>query len=184
MALTIAVSGLHGAGTTTIAKALAETFNLRYISAGMIFRQLAKEKGVTLSAFSKIAEENPEIDQEIDERTRIEAEAGDVIIDAYIAGWVARRYADLTFYLHAPLEVRALRIAKRESRNYEEILEETQIREESEQSRFQEFYGIDVTDTRLFDMVLNTEHFNAVATISICTEVVKAYLTSSGTTSE
>ena len=36
MPLTIAVSGLHGAGTTTVAMALAETFNLRYISAGMI----------------------------------------------------------------------------------------------------------------------------------------------------
>lgn len=182
--LTIAVSGLHGAGTTTIAQALAEAFNLRYISAGMIFRQLAKEKGVSLADFSKIAEKNPEIDREIDDRTRLEAEASNVVIDAYIAGWVARRQADLAFYLHAPLEVRVLRIANRESRKYEEILEETQFREQSEQARFREFYGIDVTNTRLFDVVLNTEHFNAVATISICTAVVKAYLTSSGTTLE
>lgn len=184
MGLTIAVSGLHGAGTTTVAKALSEAFNLRYISAGMIFRQLAKEKGVSLSEFSKFAEQNPSIDQEIDDRTRQEAEAGDVVIDAYIAGWVARREADLAIYLHAPLDVRALRIANRESRNYEEILEETQIREQSEHARFREFYGIDVTDTRLFDVVLNTDNFNAVATISICTAVVKAYLTSSGTTLE
>ncbi len=184
MGLTIAVSGLHGAGTTTVAKALAEAFNLRYISAGMIFRQLAKEKGVTLAEFSKIAEEDPQIDQEIDDRTTREAETSNVVIDAYIAGWVVRRHADLAIYLHAPLDVRALRIANRESRQYEEILDETQVREESEQSRFREFYGIDVTDTRLFDLVLNTEHFNAVATISICTAAVKAYLASSGTTTE
>ena len=184
MGLTIAVSGLHGAGTTTVAKALAEAFNLRYISAGMIFRQLAKERGVSLAEFSKIAEKHPDIDQEIDDRTRLEAEASNVVIDAYIAGWVARREAHITIYLHAPLDVRALRIANRESQNYEEILEETQIREQSEQARFREFYGIDVTDTRLFDIVLNTENFNAVATISICTAVVKAYLTSSGTTLE
>jgi cytidylate kinase len=184
MGLTIAVSGLHGAGTTTVATALAEAFDLRYLSAGMIFRQLAQERGVTLAEFSKIAEENPKIDQEIDNRTQREAELGNVVIDAYIAGWVARRQADLTLYLHAPLEVRALRIANRESRNYEEILKETQIREESESSRFREFYGIDVTDTRLFDLVLNTDNFNAVATISICTAVVKAYLASSGATPE
>ncbi|MFX1564971.1 MAG: (d)CMP kinase [Promethearchaeota archaeon] len=184
MGLTIAVSGMHGAGTTTIATALAEAFNLRYISAGMIFRQLAKEKGFSLTEFSKIAEDNPQIDQEIDDRTQHEAEAGNVVIDAYIAGWVARRHADITIYLRAPLEVRVLRIAERENRKYEEILEETQIREESQKTRFQEFYGIDVTDTRLFDFVLNTEHFNAVATISICTAVVKAYLASSGTTTE
>ena len=184
MPLTIAISGLHGAGTTTVAHALAETFSLRYISAGMIFRQLAKEKGVSLSELSKMAEENPQIDQEIDDRTQQEAEQGNVIIDAYIAGWVARRFADLTIYLLAPLEVRALRIAGRESRPYEEVLEETQVCEKSEQNRFREFYGIDVSDLRLFDLVLNTEHFNAVSTIDICTTAVKAYLASSGTTTE
>ena len=184
MPLTIAVSGLHGSGTTTVAKALAETFNLRYISAGMLFRQLAKEKGMSLSELSKLAEKNPQIDQEIDERTQREAERGNVIIDAYIAGWVARRFADLAIYLHAPLEVRVLRIAGRENRKYEEVLAETQVREESEQNRFREYYGIDVSDLRLFDLVLMNEHFNAVATIDICTSVVKAYLASSGTTSE
>ncbi|MDO8056974.1 MAG: AAA family ATPase [Candidatus Hermodarchaeota archaeon] len=184
MPLTIAVSGLHGAGTTTVATALAEAFNLRYISAGIIFRQLAKEKGLSLSVFSKMAEEDPNIDQEIDDRTQHEAEKGDVVIDAYIAGWVTRRVANLAIYLRAPLEVRALRIAGRESRPFEEVLAETQIREESEQHRFREFYGIDVSDLRLFDLVLDTGHFNAVATIDICTTVVKAYLASSGTTTE
>jgi len=184
MPLTIAISGLHGAGTTTVALALADTFNLRYISGGMIFRQLAKEKNVSLSKLSKMAEEDPKIDQEIDDRTQQEAEKGTVIIDAYIAGWVARRFADLAIYLRAPLEVRALRIAGRENRPYEEVLEETIVREESEQHRFRELYGIDVSDLRLFDLVLQTEHFNAVATIDICTTVVKAYLASSGTTTE
>jgi cytidylate kinase len=182
MSLTIAISGLHGAGKTTVAKAIAEAFGLRYISAGMIFRQLAKEKGVSLAEYSRMAEENPQIDQEIDKRTRLEAEASNVVIDAYIAGWVARPQADLTMYLHAPLEVRAIRIANRESRDYDEIVEEIQIRETSQQTRFREFYDIDVTDTHHFDFVLNTEHFNAVATINICIAVVKAYLASSGTT--
>ena len=150
----------------------------------MIFRQLAKEKGLSLSKLSKMAEDDPKIDQEIDDRTQREAEKGNVVIDAYIAGWVARRGADLAIYLRAPLEVRALRIAGREGRPYEEVLAETQVREESEQNRFREFYGIDVSDLRLFDLVLDTEHFNAVATIDICTTAVKAYLASSGTTTE
>ncbi len=176
MTLTIAVSGLHGAGTTTIAKALAETFNLRYISAGMIFRQIAKERGVSLAEFSLMAEDNSNIDQEIDARTQQAAEKGNVVIDAYIAGWVVRRYADLAIYLLAPLEVRALRIANREKRNYEETLKETQVREESEQRRFYEFYGIDVTDLRLFDLILNTEHWNATSTIEIVTKAVETFI--------
>ena len=58
MPITIAVSGLHGAGTTTVAQGLVEAFNLRYISAGMIFRQLAKEKGITLVELSQLAEKH------------------------------------------------------------------------------------------------------------------------------
>lgn len=184
MPLTIAVSGLHGAGTTTVARALADAFNLRYISAGMIFRQLAKEKGLSLSKFSQIAEGDAKIDKEIDNRTQAEAQKGNVVIDAYIGGWVARQYADLTIYLQAPLDIRALRIAKRESRNYDEILEETQVREASQQRRFLEYYGIDVTDLHLFDLILNTERWNAQSTIDICITAVKAYLASSGTTTE
>lgn len=184
MTLTIAVSGQHGAGKTTVAKALSETFNLQYVSAGILFRQIAKERGMTLAEFSKIAEDNPEIDQEIDERTRREAEKGNVVIDAYIAGWVAHRYADLKFYLRAPIEVRALRIANRENRSLNEVMKETRLREESQKRRFQEFYGIDVADMRLFDIILNTETWNAAMTIDICIAAVKAYLTSSGTTKE
>jgi cytidylate kinase len=184
MTLTIAVSGLHGAGTTTVASALADTFNLRYISAGMLFRQLAKEKGVSLAELSQVAETNPKIDQEIDKRTQGEAEKGNVVIDAYIAGWVARRFADLKIYLSASIEVRALRIANRENRPYEEVLEETRIREESEQQRFHEFYGIDVSETRFYDLILNTECWNAASTIELCITAVKAYLASSGMTTE
>ncbi|MFX0169858.1 MAG: (d)CMP kinase [Candidatus Hodarchaeota archaeon] len=184
MPLTITVSGLHGAGKTTVAKALAETFNLRYVSGGMIFRQLAQEKGISLSELSQIAEKDPHIDQEIDARTQQEAEKGNVVIDAYIAGWIARRFTDLKIYLHAPQDVRALRIATREKRSIEEVLEETRVREDSEQHRFYEFYGIDVLDLRLYDVVLNTENINAVASIDICTTAVKAYLASSGTTIE
>ncbi len=184
MPITIAVSGLHGAGTTTVAQGLVEAFNLRYISAGMIFRQLAKEKGITLVELSQLAEKDSTIDQEIDKRTQREAEKGNVVIDAYIAGWVARRSADLTIYLRAPLEVRALRIANREKRDYEDTLAETRDREESEQRRFQEFYGIKVSDTRLFDLIINTERWNAAETINICIAAVKAYLASSGTTIE
>ena len=75
-------------------------------------------------------------------------------------------------------------MAVRDGRGYEEMLEETRAREESQQRRFREFYGIDVTDIRIFDLVLNTETWNEAATITICIEAVKAYLASSGKTRE
>ncbi|GAG01467.1 unnamed protein product, partial [marine sediment metagenome] len=46
--LVITVSGVHGSGRSTHAKKLAETFALRYVSSGTIFRQMADERGISL----------------------------------------------------------------------------------------------------------------------------------------
>ncbi|MBP3444150.1 MAG: cytidylate kinase family protein, partial [Methanocorpusculaceae archaeon] len=39
----ITISGSPGSGTTTLGKALAEKYGLRYVSAGEFFRACAKE---------------------------------------------------------------------------------------------------------------------------------------------
>jgi len=156
----IAISGLHGAGKTTAARALVRKFGLKYISAGTVFRQIAKERGMTLDEFSRYAERRPEIDRQVDGRTANAANEGDVLIDARLAGWMAKG-ADVKILLTAPLELRVKRIARRERRRYEDVLAETERREISEAKRFKRFYGIDVDDHSVFDLVLNTERWSA-----------------------
>lgn len=164
--VTVAISGLHGAGKTTVAKALAKKFGLRYISAGEVFRQFAKEHCMSLEEFSRYAEKHPEIDRQIDERTAKMAKIGDVIIDGRLAAWMAED-ADIKILLTVPIEVRVRRIAKRERRNYQEVLRETVEREKSEAARFKKFYGIDIDDYSSFDIVLNTEHFSKEETLKL-----------------
>ena len=164
--VTVAISGLHGAGKTTVAKALAKKFGLRYISAGEVFRQLAKERGMSLEEFSRYAEKHPEIDRQIDERTARMAKLGNVIIDGRIAAWMAEN-ADLKILLTVPVEVRVRRIAKRERRSYRDVLKETVEREKSEAMRFKKFYGIDINDYSSFDIVFNTEHFSKGETLKL-----------------
>jgi len=120
-----------------------------------VFRQIAKERGMTLDEFSKYAELHPSTDRMIDRRTADAAKEGNVLIDGRLAGWMAKK-ADVKILLTAPLEVRAKRIARREGRRYREVLKETMIRERSEAKRFKKFYGIDVKDYSIFDLVLNT----------------------------
>ena len=48
MTLTVTISGLHGTGKTTYARILSKDFGLRHISAGDLFRQIAKGKGVSI----------------------------------------------------------------------------------------------------------------------------------------
>ncbi len=45
-------AGLHGTGKSTIAKTVAQHFNFSYYSTGMAFRELAKEKKMSLEEFN------------------------------------------------------------------------------------------------------------------------------------
>ena len=156
----IAISGLHGTGKTTLARMIAKKFNLPYVCAGTVFRQLARERGMKLDEFSRYVERHPVIDRRIDIRTADAAKGGNVLIDARLAGWMAER-ADVRILLTAPLEVRVRRMAKRDRRSYKEVLEETLERERSEAMRFKRLYGIDVNDHSPFDLILNTARLSA-----------------------
>jgi len=154
----IAISGLHGAGKSTAARALVKKFGLKYVSAGAVFRQMARDNGMSLDDFSRYGERHPNIDRQIDRRTAEFAKKDNVLIDARLAGWMAKG-ADVKILLHAPLKVRVRRITKREGRKYVDVRRETADRERSEAKRFKRFYGIDVNDWSVFDIVLNTENF-------------------------
>lgn len=169
--VTVAISGLHGAGKTTAAKKLSEKFNLEYISAGGTFREMAEERGMSLKEFSNYVEENPEIDKKIDQRTAEKSEKDNVLIDARLAGWMAEG-ADIRILLIASREERVRRIAGREDRDYSEVKDETLNREKSEKERFKEFYDIDIDDYSVFDLVLNTGKFDEEETFQVLQFVV------------
>ena len=48
----IAISGLHETGKSVVGKAIAERFGLTYFSTGVLFRTIAKEKGLSLEQLS------------------------------------------------------------------------------------------------------------------------------------
>jgi cytidylate kinase len=83
---------------------------------------------------------------------------------------------DLRFFLSCPFEERVRRIAEREGRDLEEVGEETRAREESERERFMRFYGVDVGDLSIYDVVLNTGLYDADAAARILKKVVDEYL--------
>ncbi|MBN2229549.1 MAG: AAA family ATPase [Candidatus Thorarchaeota archaeon] len=152
----ITIGGLHGTGKSSVANAVAKHFNLRRVSAGDAFRKLAKERGMTLEEFCRVAEGDGEIDRLIDDTQRIEAEKGNAVIDGQLAAWMAREHADLKILLTAPLEVRIKRIAARDNSDFEYARRETIVREGSEKARYEEYYKVDVSDLSIYDLILNT----------------------------
>ena len=154
--LVITVSGPHGTGKSTYARALAEALGLRYVCAGEIFRNLAQENKMSLETFSHYAADDPRIDKMIDERTRAEAARGNVVIDAQLAAWMAKDEADVKLLLIAADEVRFARIARRDHMSYEVARKETIAREQIQRERYKKYYGVDIQDLTIYDLKIDT----------------------------
>ena len=168
----VTVSGLPGSGTTTLAEALSSRFDLEHVSSGDVFRAMARERGVTLAEFGRIAEEDPEIDREIDERQReIAREKKDVVMEGRLSGWMVED-ADLRVWLAAPLEVRAERVADREEQTVEEAHDEIEKRQNSEARRYREIHGIDIGDLSVYDLVIDTSHWDQEGVAAVATTAV------------
>ncbi len=176
MSLVITLSGLHGTGKTTYAKTLSKTFNLRHISAGILFRQIATEKDISISELTKLASRNDKIDQLIDERTRMEAERGNVIIDGLLAGWIAIKYFNIKLYLTTSDKIRFSRIASRENISIINARKLTLFREEIERKRFIKYYNLNIDNLTIYDLILNTELLSIESNVMIMKNFIQEYI--------
>ncbi|RLI95357.1 MAG: cytidylate kinase [Candidatus Altiarchaeales archaeon] len=167
----ITVSGLIGSGKSTLAKELADRFNLRYISPGMIMRDMAKKRGMTLLEFSKYAEKNPEIDEEIDKLQKRLSRNGYCVVDGRLSSYFID--SDLKIWLRASLDVRARRISDRDKIPLELARKGILERERSERLRYKKFYGIDLDNLDIYDIILNTDKFDAREMTEIISTAVR-----------
>jgi len=152
----VTVSGLHGTGKSTYAAQLAKGLKLRHVSAGVLFRRIAKDRRVSLEDFGNAALEDPTIDRLIDEETMKEAEQEDVVIDGQLAGWVLKEKSDLRIYLTAPDDVRLARIARRDGLELDEAKRQTVQRERVQLERYRRHYGLNVEDKSIYHLILDT----------------------------
>lgn len=156
----ITISGPPGSGTTTVARKLSEKLGFPMISAGEVFRKLAKEHGMSLENFSRYAENNPEIDNLVDQRQKEEAmRFENVIVEGRLSGWMVP--AELKVWIYADEDIRYQRIARREKKPIEVVRQETRLREEIEKRRYMKIYGIDIEDKRLYHLMINSGRFDA-----------------------
>ena len=172
----ITISGPHGTGKSTYAKALAEALGLRYIAAGDIFRDIARQQNLSLGDLSDRAAQDPKLDKMLDERTKAEAKRGGVVIDAQLGAWMAGNLVDVKMLLTAPDDVRFKRIADREGVSVDEARRETQYREAVQQKRYKEYYGIDVSDLSIYDTRIDTGLNSIDETKKIVIEAVRDLL--------
>jgi len=200
-ALTLTVSGPPGSGTTTLAKELADEYNLLRLTGGDIFRDMAAEHGMSEKEFGPYVNERPELDREIDERlyaamqaasgtspadTEHETAAADavaqlddrngLIVESRLAGWLGGERADFRLWCTAPLKVRTARLQSDRDGRSAETEAELRQREQDETLRYENFYGVDVSDLSIYDLVVNTARWTPDTVFDIVTSGIDQHV--------
>src|SRR3989344_3092287 len=170
----ITIAGTPGSGKSMAARAVAEQLGLRHYSMGDMQREYANALGVSIGELMQRAEQDPRIDQEIDERQRIlgEREEGFVIDSRLGAKFIP--HAHLKVFLDASPKIRAQRVwAARRSEERgstaQDLLGAMDARDASDDKRYGALYGISYHDPKLYDHVLDT---SAMTKEEVVTQIV------------
>ena len=159
----IVIGGLPGAGSSTIARELAEELDYTHFDAGKVFKKIAKEKGMTMPEFEEYILDHPEMDIELDKKLE-EMLKNDkkLVINSKVAALFAQK-KDLnikTIWLFADMKTRAERVMKREGFSLEKAQEYIEKRSEKEVKRYKKLYSIDLTDHTVYNIVIDTNARN------------------------
>jgi predicted cytidylate kinase len=160
----ITISGPPGSGKTTVCRRLSEMLSIECVISGEVFRQMAKNHDLSLAEFGELAKNDPSYDRMLDDRMlEIARENDTIILEGRLTAYMLTRHGLEAFkvYLDADMQERASRISNREEIPVEIALERIKERERCEAARYLEYYGIDISDQSVYDLVLDTTNIPA-----------------------
>ncbi len=168
----ITLNGSEGSGKTTIAKKIATNLGYVRYTTGEIFRAMAKKRGLTAVEYGELGETDPQVDKEIDDYViKLSKEQDNFILDSRMA-WhfiptSLKIYLDVDAYEGATRVFNELQ--KDSSRNelkdtpktIEEVLEKIQERQKTDDTRYMQYYKVNIRDKKNYDFVLDTTDLSA-----------------------
>jgi len=179
----LSISGPPGSGKTTLAELVSERLGLELILTGQMFRDMAEERGMSLSDFGAYAEKHPEVDMELDRaviriiREGIK-EGKNMLLEGRLAGFMLHRAEIPSFkiYITASPEVRAERIRRREGGTIPDILRDMKEREDCERERYMNVYSFDTDDMSIYNLVIDSSGMDVDAVVEEAIKAVSEWL--------
>jgi predicted cytidylate kinase len=177
--------GLTGTGKSTIAKAIAEAMDIKYISSSKLFREFAGKdvkKGQEFWAEKEgqnFLEErlNTDIDEQFDKHLlNVLDTKDDFVIDSWTMPWLYNNDQVLRIYLRAPFNVRVNRVMFRDKLNEPDARAAIKKKDSDTRKIYLQKYLFDINkDLENFDLVINTQYFDSKAVILYILNYVKTF---------
>ncbi len=167
MSVTIIISGMAGSGKTSLAKALANHYGLKYLCGGDALKEIAMRKGYHFSGddwwetedgmrFLLERKNNPDFDKEVDAFLKKKACEGNVVITSWALPWLGAE--GVKIWLNATQETRAERIMERDVSSLDDAVEAVKKRDRENVELYKRMYGYVLDkDLDAFDLVLETD---------------------------
>ena len=135
----ITIFGNPGTGTSTVGKLLAEKRGYEFKSSGNMFRDMAKELGMTVYELDTAAQTDPQYDIKLDEMVAAYGKANDnFIFESRLAWHFIPDSVKLALVCDA--DEAARRVAQRDGITIEEAKENNELRIATYQNRYPKYY--------------------------------------------
>ena len=161
--INITIAGDLGSGKSTVANHLISNINYRIESAGLIFRRLAEQHGMTAKEFNQFIESNPKYDNMVDDAIKEMGEKEDnIIFDSRLAWHFVPK--SFKIYMYVDVDTATERIFNdkgRVSESYSDMAtakKEIIERRQSEVLRYKTFYNVDIDNYNNYDFIIDTSH--------------------------
>ncbi|MBR0322909.1 MAG: cytidylate kinase family protein [Bacteroidales bacterium] len=161
--INITIAGDLGSGKSTVANHLISNINYRIESAGLIFRRLAEQHGMTAKEFNQFIESNPKYDNMVDDTIKeMGAKEENIIFDSRLAWYFVPKSFKIYMYVDVDTATELIFNDKgRVSESYSDMAtakKEIIERRESEVLRYKTFYNIDINNYSNYDFIIDTSH--------------------------